>query len=269
MSSRPLVILGIIIILIAVIAAAGFVMNGRGAPYQAGIPVTDQSTNASSTDTANISPSFYQSTSTPDSSTSAGGSGSSPGAASIVRPNANGSISLTGIPFPASSTVSTASWIIYVDNADGYSYEHPSNMTQGSQGGSVAFTFPKNSYFHWPLLDDAKMSVLVGPSCPSVIEGAFGQGPVKFTLNGRDFTRVIGTDVGAGQLYTEIAYDTKAGGQCYHIDFLDHATNGAGFYVDDASLIAKYDAQHAVDLAAAISVFNGVVNSFRVLAPAR
>jgi hypothetical protein len=284
MTSRPLVILGVIIILVAIVAAAGYAVNGRVVSYSS--TVADRS-NGSSTAPVSISPTFYQSTSTPDSSANSSGSnsnGSNPnqggtGASTGVsagqssgkpsgQPDMNGSIPLSSIPFPASTTVSTASWMTFTDKADGYSFEHPADLSQNVLNGNDVFSFPKNTYFHWPLLDDAKVGVTVGPSCPKITAPAPGQAPVQFALNGYQFTRTIGSDVGAGQLYTEVAYDTQANGNCYHIDFLDHATDGAGFYVDDASLIAKYDAQHVADLSSVISIFNGIVGSFHILAPA-
>jgi len=254
MTSRPLVILGVIIIVIAAITAAGYAMNGRSISYSSAIDQSnsaDQS-NASSTAPAGISPAFYQSTTTPDISADPNSS------------NSNGSI-----PFLASTTVSTASWTAFTDKADGYSFKHPADLSQNVLNGGAVFSFPKNSYFHWPLLDDAKVTVTVSPACPKITDAAVDQSPVSFAMNGYQFTRTIGSDVGAGQLYTEVAYDTHANGNCYHIDFLDHATDGAGFYVDDASLIAKYDAQHVSDLTSAISIFNGIINSFRILAPTR
>ena len=63
-------------------------------------------------------------------------------------------------------------------------------------------------------------------------------------LNGYSFTRIEGGDVAAGNIYRELAYDTQANGVCFHIDILDHGANGAGLYVGDQSLIAKYDATH-------------------------
>jgi len=161
-----------------------------------------------------------------------------------------------------------ASWVTYTDAAGGYSLSRPAGMTQNVIDGNQTFLFPKNSYFHWPLLDDARITVTVGPSCPAITAGDTGNGPASFSLNGYAFTRTVGTDVGAGQRYLEVAYDTKANGVCYHVDFLDHGTNGAGFYVDDAALIKRYDAQHAVDQTAVLSALNGIVGSFRLLAPA-
>ncbi len=283
MTSRPLVILGVIIILFAIIAATGYVVNGRNVSFSNmnGAALTDSNTNqsnGSSTAPTGISPTFYQSTTTSDSPANSNDSNPNQGGTSVStgagagqsssKQNMNGSIPSSSIPFPASTTVSAASWVTFTDSADGYSFEHPADLSQNVLNGSAVFSFPKNTYFHWPLLDDAKVGVTVGPSCPKITAIAAGQAPVRFTLNGYEFTRTIGSDVGAGQLHTEVAYDTQANGNCYHIDFLDHATDGAGFYVDDASLIAKYDAQHVADLYSAISIFDGIVVSFRVLASA-
>jgi len=107
--------------------------------------------------------------------------------------------------------------------------------------GDAAFSFPKNDYFHW------RSSIRHGHrGCLAVLSsgrecrrrGAFSKTSAPFLIGNYQFTRSVGTDVGAGERTLEVAYDTKAGGQCYHIDFIDRGANGAGFYVDDASLIA-------------------------------
>ena len=284
MTSRPLVILGVIIILFAIVAAVGYLVNGQkvlvlapdasesapvGSVSNAGNEPASASSTASAVPPA-IAPAFYQSTSTPD--TLAADNGLTSESNPISQPVVSGSTASTtpDVPFPASTTVSTASWIGYTDPADGYSYEHPSDLTQNVLNGDAAFSFPKNDYFHWPLLDSAMVTVAVSPSCPQVVNagagGAFSKTSAPFLIGNYQFTRSVGTDVGAGERTLEVAYDTKAGGQCYHIDFIDRGANGAGFYVDDASLIATYDAQHAADLGSVIAALNGVVDSFRILA---
>jgi hypothetical protein len=41
-------------------------------------------------------------------------------------------------------------------------------------------------------------------------------------------------------------------------------TNGAGFYVDDQSLIKKYDNQHKSDLDQVMSVIYGILGNFEI-----
>jgi hypothetical protein len=171
---------------------------------------------------------------------------------------------------PASSTVDTSSWRTYsnpasANMATGYSLRYPTNLSvNADSSGNLTLAFPKDQYFHWPLLDDAKITVIASSSCPTVIDDRPNSQPTSLVLNGYSFTRIEGGDVGAGNIYHELAYDTQAGGICYHIDFLDHGANGAGLYVGDQSLIADYDAVHTTDLTTVAAVFNAMVNTFRL-----
>jgi hypothetical protein len=166
---------------------------------------------------------------------------------------------------PASSTADASSWQTYSNAANGYSMRYPSNLSvNADSSGNPVLSFPKDQYFHWPLLDDAKITIVASSSCPTVINDRPDSQPTTLTLNGYSFTRTEGGDVGAGNIYRELAYDTQAGGACYHIDFLDHGANGAGLYVGDQSLIASYDAIHTTDLAVVVGVFNAMVNTFRL-----
>ncbi len=233
MSSRSLVILFVSVILLAFASLVGYVMYERS-----------HRTLILPPGTTNTQPSS-QATSTSNASSSAPYS----------------------FPLPvAAPSINMASWPMYVDNELGYSIEYPSGFLPGAHEGVFTLAVPKGTYFHWPLQDDVKITILASSSCPKVIEGAASSSPISYSLNGRKFTRTIGTDVGAGNRYLEIADDTKANGVCYHISLLDHGTNGAGFYVDDPSLIQKYDAQRDADLAAVVSIFNAMVSSLRILA---
>ena len=143
--------------------------------------------------------------------------------------------------------------------------EYPPNLVENATGGVLSLAFPKDGYFHWPLLDDAKVTVSVATTCPQIVSYQQAQ-TQKFTLNGLPFTRTVGFDVGAGNRYLEIAYDTISAGKCYHFYFIDHGTNGAGFYVNDSSLIKKYDSQHDKDLSAVLSAVNGMAANLHILA---
>jgi hypothetical protein len=166
---------------------------------------------------------------------------------------------------PASSTADTSLWQTYSNAAEGYSTRYPSNLSVNKDdAGNLVLAFPKDQYFHWPLLDDAKITITASSSCPTVINDRPDSQPTTLDLNGYTFTRTEGGDVGAGNIYRELAYDMRAGGICYHIDFLDHGSNGAGLYVGDQSLIASYDAIHTNDLTSVVDVFNAIVNTFRL-----
>jgi hypothetical protein len=166
----------------------------------------------------------------------------------------------------ATSTLNTSFWKIYSSDELGYMIKYPGNMLVNGADTSISFSFPKNPYFHWPLQDDAKVTVIATSSCPLMVVGAGGpeSATSTFMLNGYQFVRSEAHDAAAGNLYNEISYDTIANDVCYYIDFFDHGANGAGLYVSDPSLIAQYDAQHAADLKAALDIFNAMTQTFRV-----
>ncbi len=164
------------------------------------------------------------------------------------------------------SNADIASWKSYSNPELGISLRYPQDLIYASNGNVISLIIPKAKYFHWPLQDTAKINITSGRTCPKL--STWGGGPkpadpVKFVLNSYHFTLNTGTDVGAGQLYSEMTYDTMIGNICYRFDFTDRGTNGAGFHVDDQSLIKKYDDQHAEDMKTVYSVFNSIVGSFR------
>ncbi len=166
---------------------------------------------------------------------------------------------------PASSTIDTSSWRTYSDPQSRYSIRYPGNVSVNvNANGNLVLAFPKDQYFHWPLLDDAVVTVTASSSCPKVQGPPGVTAPTTLSVNGYEFTRIEGGDVAASNIYRELAYDTQGKNLCYHIDFLDHGANGATLYVGDQSLAAGYDATHAIDLSAVIGMFNAMVNTFRI-----
>jgi len=262
MTSRPLVVLGTVIITIAIVAAGGYLVNYRNNQTNPNQTPSNPSEIASSTVPTGVSPSFYQSTTTTNSSTP-----SRPVSTPIINHPSSPSASTTpNVPFPTGNSVDASSWLMYVDNQRGFSIQYPPDLIESVNAGVLTLAFPKNSYFHWPLLDDAKVTVTAAPTCPTVDLGGPQTDTATVSLNGNTFTRLVGTDVGAGQLYTSVIYDTQTKGTCYRIYFLDHGTNGAGFYVDDTALIQKYDSQHSADMKAVFTILNGMVEQFHILA---
>jgi len=184
-----------------------------------------------------------------------------PGQTSSSTPDMTASSTSIGWAF-ATSTADTSSWKTYSSAELGYSIKYPGNMIMNGADTMVLFSFPKGSYFHWPLQDDAKVTVTASSSCPALTVNESNSGTSTFMLNGYLFTRSESHGAAAGNLYNEIAYDTEANGVCYQIDFFDHGANGAGLYVSDPSLISQYDAQHAVDLKNALDIMNAMTQSF-------
>jgi len=172
----------------------------------------------------------------------------------------------TTTPVFIPSAFDTSAWQTYSSDELGYQIKYPANMLVNGADASISLSFPKSYYFHWPLQDDAKVTVIATSSCPSMTVGNGGpeSSTSTFMLNGRAFVRSEAHDAAAGNLYNEIAYDTIANSVCYRIDFFDHGANGAGLYVSDPSLIAQYDAQHVADLKAALDIFNAMAQTFRI-----
>lgn len=162
------------------------------------------------------------------------------------------------------STLDTSNWSMYENTDYNYGLQYPSGVTYAEQGTSTIFTIPASTYFHWPLLDTVKITVTVATTCPSLVVS--GDHAANFSINGYAFMRSAGNDVGAGNLYNEIAYDTTSDGMCYHLSLFDHGTNGSSFYVSDQDLITRYDAQHEVDMSGVLDIFDAMLASFKIRA---
>jgi hypothetical protein len=192
----------------------------------------------------------------------------SPATSSAPAPDMNDSLSAR-IPFPsATSTGATSSWKSYSNPELGYSLKYPADLMRTVDGATLALSFPKNGYFTWPLLDDVTVRVTASSSCPTIEnEGLRGdESPASFSLNGREWKRSVGLGAAAGNRYEEVLYATTASGTCYSLYLLDHSAASAGLYVDDASLIARYDAVHADQQARILAIFNDMVASVRIAA---
>ena len=238
MKQRTLWPIIVVILILAIIAVSGYFMSRSGGPAQ---PSSQQPTN-----------------STPEASTT--------GPSQVSD---DPSLRLAAmVPFPSATSTPGPDWKPFTNKASGYSFQYPGDLLQSIDGnGALTLIFPKNSYFHWPLLDDVTIKITSGLSCPELITES--RASTTLMLNGTKWIRTVGFGVGAGNRYEEVAFDTVSGGTCYHVSMLDHGTNGAGFYVDDQSLIQKYDAIHDADLAHVIDDFNALVASFRILAASK
>ena len=167
---------------------------------------------------------------------------------------------------PASSNLDTSSWSMYSNKELGFSVQYPKGLVADTSNPStLTLGFSKDTYFHWPLLDDAKITVTATSSCPVIEMNNPDIKPVAVSVNGYNFKRIEGSDAAAGNLYREMAFDVVSNNTCYHLDLFDHGANGAGLYVEDQALISKYDAQHQSDLDGVLGIFMGVVNSFRLV----
>ena len=176
---------------------------------------------------------------------------------------------IAGLIFTA-STADTSIWKMYNASRNStstkYSLIYPPDMITSMDGQSLVLTFPKETYFHWPLLDDTKVTVTASSTCSqlAVPSNSVSVPTTTMIINGHEFTRIQGDDVAAGNRYQEIAYDTIVNKICFHVSLFDHGANGAGLYVSDPALVSQYDTQHDQDLSQVLNVFNGILGNLTI-----
>ncbi len=167
-------------------------------------------------------------------------------------------------PVFATSTADMTGWKNYSDKELGFDIAYPADLIVNTSATTLVLSFPKDIYFHWPLQDDAKVVISATSTCPGLLYGAGAATSSSFTLNRQTFSTTRGSDAAAGTRTDEVVFDTHGNGACYHLSYIERGANGAGLYVNDPSLISRYDAQHAVDTAKVVDIVNGMVQTFNV-----
>jgi hypothetical protein len=161
----------------------------------------------------------------------------------------------------ATSTVDTSNWKSYKNEELGYSIKYPDSLITNYDSSKLIIAFPKKDYFHWPLLDDVKLTVIATSTC---MKGTAST--TDFSINDRLYKIESDTnEAGAGSRWTETVYAISGNGICYKISVNTKGTNGAGFYVDDQTLIKKYDNQHELDSATVKGIIWGILGSFETI----
>lgn len=157
--------------------------------------------------------------------------------------------------------IATSSWKKYANDELGYEIAYPADLVMASHDRVATFAFKKESYFHWPLLDDAKVTVVATTTCEGIPDAPVVASST-FTLNGMQFRRTESVDVAAGSIFRQVMYETMGADACYQILLFDRGANGAGFYVSDASFIERYDKQHEADYTKVLEIFHAMVQGF-------
>jgi hypothetical protein len=189
----------------------------------------------------------------------------------IPAPGAVGT-STDGLPVHASndiiatSTADTSSWKTYNNDELGYGLKYPGDLIVNEGGSSLILSFPKKTYFHWPLEDDAKITVVASSTCASAsFLSDYGKVATStLTVKDNRFFLSEVTDIGAGNIYNKSIYEIKGNGACYSLVYDSHGTNGSGFYVNDPTLIKKYDDQHSTDSVAVMDKIYGILSTFGI-----
>jgi len=191
----------------------------------------------------------------------------------LIPPQNIESTSTDGMSIASSSiqfvtpTVDTSSWKSYANNELGFSLKYPSDIIMNDGGQSLLLAFPKETYFHWPLQDDVKITVVASTTCAGSVKSInFGDiSTSTITIALQTFNVTAGTDIGAGNIYKEIIYDIPGNSICYSLILNSHGANGSGLYVNDPALIKKYDDQHTAENASLMDSVYGILGNFKVI----
>jgi hypothetical protein len=90
---------------------------------------------------------------------------------------------------PASSTVDTSLWQSYSNPELGFSVRYPGDLVVNTDTpNSLTLFVPKSHYFHWPLLDDTKITIVASSSCPEIIPNFQNTGPVSVAVGSYIFS---------------------------------------------------------------------------------
>ncbi len=161
----------------------------------------------------------------------------------------------------ATSSVDTSKWKTYKNDELGYSISYPEDLIVNYDESKLILVFPAKNYFHWPLLDEVKLSLIATSSC---ITG--NASTTELSINDRTYTVESDlVDVAMGSRWHESVYSIDREGTCYKITTSIRGTNGAGFYVDDQILIKKYDNQHDIDSSLVNSIIWAILGTFEKL----
>jgi hypothetical protein len=139
------------------------------------------------------------------------------------------------------------------------------NYNASSSGMLLAVVNIPRSFMPGTNFGEAKFSV--GTSAdPSAVKGCltsdFGNfaTTTKVTIGNRVFTKIVYTDVGAGNYYDVTSYRTVYNGQCYAVESLIHSSNILNYSPDQG--IKQFD-RLKISL-----VLEGMAQSFKILPPA-
>ena len=163
------------------------------------------------------------------------------------------------------STVDISGWKTYKNQEFGYDIKYPKDLIVNYDSTKLILAFPKKNYFSWPLQDDVKLTVTASSTCASdLLDVGSGIKPKKslITIDGRDFTLNRVDDVAAGNRFLTATYEIRRNSLCYSFVYSSRGANGAGLYVDDPSLISKYDKDHVVNSGMVDAIVIGILSSF-------
>ena len=156
------------------------------------------------------------------------------------------------------TTSDTSKWKVLENSELGYSIRYPDDLIINKDELSLILAFPKKVYFHWPLLDDIKVTIVATSSCET-------KGLATITINDKNiFIDKVINDAAAGTIYKENSYLIPGNDSCYKIIINSKGSNGSSLYVDDPALIKKYDHQHDIDTKAVWETIYSIIYNFQI-----
>ena len=171
------------------------------------------------------------------------------------------------------SSIDTSSWTSYVNAKPPFVIKYPADLVSSTSTvptieGTylLELQFPASVYFSTVLKDQAYVIVTASSTCPAVAPGPIDHGPQTLEMNSMSFTENEASDVGAGNIYHTITYDTLANGLCYRVTFFDHGANGAGLYLSDPTEIQAADTTHAAELSRVEAIVQAMVGTLSLYA---
>lgn len=187
----------------------------------------------------------------------------SPTSVASSTPDTNSATSTNQV---ASSTADTTSWKTYNNDELGYALKYPSDFVFNYGNGTLLLAFPKKTYFHWPLEDEFKLTVMSSSTCVGKTIGSdYGNiSTTTVSINSQTFTKSEGSGIAAGNIYGRTTYDIRGNGVCYSLILDSHGANGAGLFVSDSTLVKKYDEQHLADTNSLQNIIYGILGTFEI-----
>lgn len=154
--------------------------------------------------------------------------------------------------------VDTSKWKM-IDNTElGYSVKYPENLIVNKDELTLILAFPTKSYFHWPLEDEFRVTIIATSSCET-------KKLEKITINNKDIYLVSQSEDGAlGTIFKEKTYMLNGNDSCYKIIVNSRGTNGADRVLDDPALIKKYNKQHEDEVKVVWDIINSIIYSFEI-----
>ncbi|MDB5189807.1 MAG: hypothetical protein JWN49_133 [Parcubacteria group bacterium] len=174
-------------------------------------------------------------------------------------------------------TTTTTTNTTFTDQGHTFSFSYPSDFTASGAGigytqewmsnatttGLVLakLTLPR-SFQSSTNFSEAKLTVGTSADAAAVascLTDTTGTSVSKstVTINGTTYTKFVGSDAGAGNLYQTTSYHTKRNSQCYVVEYTIHSTNIGNYSPDQG--IKEYDSVKVNAL------LDSVVQSFKFL----